>query len=87
MVEVISSAFVIALVVNSLLQMPGYKYLKKYGRPLNCVFCMCFWISVIIGVFNLHSLTTLQMLFVTLSTPFLGLLIERVKDALPIKIS
>ena len=84
--EVLSSAIVIACVVNMLMIFPYYQYLKRYGKPFNCAYCMSFWCALAIGLFGLHDLTTLQWLLVTLASPFVGEGLNRAFSALPIRL-
>lgn len=87
MIDVISSAIVIAFTTNFIMLLPWYSKLKeKLGKPFSCSFCMGWWVSVMIGVFNLHNLTMIEMLFVAFSAPFLTVLFERLLASLPIKL-
>lgn len=86
MMDVITSSIVIALTVNMIMLLPWYNKLKEKGKPFSCSFCMGWWVSVFIGLFNLHSLTLIEMLFVALSAPFVTVLFERVLASLPIKL-
>ncbi|WP_185217527.1 hypothetical protein [Sphingobacterium mizutaii] len=86
MIDVISSALVIAMAVNFIMLLPWYNKLKEKGKPFSCSFCMGWWVALAIGVFNLHSLAIIEMLFVALSAPFLSVLFERLLASLPIKL-
>lgn len=86
MIEVLSSVIVMAMVTNMIMMLPYYNRLRKFGKPFTCAYCMGFWCAIIIGLFGLHDLTTLQWLFVTLSVPFASEILSRLKSALPITI-
>jgi len=86
MIDVLASALVIAFTTNFIMLLPWYNRLKSYGKPFSCSFCMGFWVSVVIGVFNLHSLQMIEMLFVAFTAPFLTVLFERLLASLSIKL-
>ena len=86
MIDVITSSIVIAFTTNFIMLLPWYYKLKEIGKPFSCSFCMGWWVSVMIGVFNLHSLTLIEMLFVAFTAPFLTVLFERVLASLPVKL-
>ena len=46
---------------------------RKLGKPFNCSFCMCFWVSMIYFIFN----TELdEAIFLGSATPFIYLMVE-----------
>jgi hypothetical protein len=86
MIDVLASALVIAFTTNFIMLLPWYSSLKDLGKPFSCSFCMGWWVSVMIGVFNLHNLTMIEMLFVVFTAPFLSVLFERLLASLPVKL-
>lgn len=84
--DIISYSIVIGMVVNMVTSIPLYSYLDRLGKPFSCVFCLTFWICVFIGTFNLAPLPITQWLLVTLSAPYVADVMERLKNALPIRI-
>lgn len=86
MSEILAGTLVIAMVTNMIMMLPYYNRLRKFGKPFTCAYCMSFWFAIIIGLFGLHDLTTLQWLFVTLATPFVSEILNRIKTLLPISL-
>lgn len=86
MLDIIGYSIVIGMVVNTVMTIPLYAYLDRYGKPFSCSFCMAWWCCVIIGLFNLSPLPITQWLIVTLSAPYCATVLERIKDALPIRL-
>lgn len=84
--DIISYSILIGMVVNMVTSIPLYSYLDRLGKPFSCVFCLTFWICVIIGTFNMAPLPITQWLLVTLSAPYCADVMERLKNALPIRL-
>ncbi len=84
--DIISYSILIGMVVNMVTSIPLYAYLDKLGKPFSCVFCLTFWTCVIIGTLNLAPLPITQWLLVTLSAPYCAEVMERLKNALPIRL-
>ncbi len=84
--DIIGYSIIIGMVVNMITSIPLYSYLDRLGKPFSCVFCLTFWICVIIGTFNLAPLSIFKWLLVTLSAPYVATVLERIKDALPIRL-
>lgn len=86
MIDIIGYSIVIGMVVNMVTSIPLWSYLDRLGKPFSCVFCLTFWICVLIGALNLQPLPLMQWMIVTLSAPYLADIMERIKNVLPIRI-
>lgn len=86
MTDTIIYIIVIAMGVNTITSIPLYAYLDKLGKPFSCVFCLSFWVCILIGMFNLQPLPIAHWLIVTLSAPYMADIMERIKNVLPIRI-
>lgn len=74
----------IAMGMNTMFSIPLYaRYIAKYKKPFNCIFCMAFWVCVIIGAFSLQPLPLIYWMGVTLATPYLSALLRKIMDNLP----
>lgn len=75
---------VIALAVNTMFAIPLYKTYTPNIKPFNCIFCMAFWVCVIIGAITfITPLPLIYWLGVTLATPYLSALLKKIMDNLP----
>ena len=74
---------VIAMGMNTMFSIPLYKTYTPNIKPFNCIFCMAFWICVLIGAFSLQPLPLIYWLGVTLATPYLSALMKKIIDNLP----
>lgn len=72
--------------VNTVTSIPLWSYLDRLGKPFSCVFCLSFWICVLVGAFNLQPLPLYQWMLVTVSAPYVADIMERIKNVLPIRI-
>ncbi len=83
----ITTIILIALTVNGLMINPAYQWLLEklnlLRKPFNCMYCLSFWIGVIVGGVTLNPLA---VLIVPLSASFLTVWIGRAIDALPFTI-
>ncbi len=84
--DIIGYSIIIGMVVNMITSIPLYAYLNRLGKPFSCIFCLTFWICVVIGTFNMAPLPITNWLLVTLSAPYVSDIMERLKNALPIKL-
>lgn len=84
--DIIGFSIIIGMVVNMVTSIPIYAYLYSLGKPFSCIFCLTFWVCVIIGTFNLAPLPIVKWLLVTLSAPYVARVLEGIKDALPIRL-
>lgn len=86
MTDILIYILIIGMGVNTVTSIPLYSYLDRLGKPFSCVFCLTFWTCVLLGAFNLQPMPIIYWLFVTLSAPYVADIMERLKNALPIKI-
>jgi len=76
---------VIALAVNTMFAIPLYtRYIARFGKPFSCIFCMAFWVCVLIGAITfITPLPLIYWMVVTLATPYLASLLKKIIDNLP----
>ncbi|WP_156169738.1 hypothetical protein [Sphingobacterium sp. IITKGP-BTPF85] len=87
MIDVITVSIVLALTTIFVTKLPYYSYLEtKVGKPFSCVYCLSFWLTLLICGLNLIALPPFQLLLITAVTPVLATAFERLIDLLPIRL-
>lgn len=87
MIDVITTSIVLALVTIFVTKLPYYSYLEnKVGKPFSCVYCISFWLTLVICGLSFIALPPFQLLLITAVTPVLAIVFERLIDLLPIKL-
>ena len=74
----IATVIIIALAVNGLMIIPGYRWLlvtlNINRKPLNCVQCLSFWMGIIVGVIIMNYIATVGL---ALAASFLSVAVNR----------
>ena len=82
----VAISIIIALAVNGLIINPGYQWILRKAnlevKPLNCVYCLTFWIGVILNIFSFNIYTVA----IPLTASFIAVCLERWFNNLPSKI-
>lgn len=87
MIDVLTVSIVLALVTIFVTKLPYYSILEtKVGKPFSCVYCISFWLTLVICGLNMIALPPFQLLLITAVTPVLAIVFERLIDLLPIRL-